>query len=960
MMDGTWLADRLRRNARLNKTRRGNKSRRGALGFSPLAEGRRAMAIESLEGRSLLSAAPTTFYVANSFYDQTTAANTATPAVGDLVNWLASGPFAEVDGLKFGVNAFTSIQAAVNAAASGDTIDVATGTYIENIEISQPVSLVGAGVQTVLHASQVPGATLGVGVAINAAAGTTSIAGFTIDGFRTGVNVDSGAAAMLSNDTISNSLGSGIFNSGALTLVDSSLVHNQGGTQGAGGGLDNGGTATVIASTFAENFAIRGGGIYNIGTLTVSDSTFSGNLANVAGGGISNRSILTINSSTITGNTAGTLQGGGLDNPSFANVANTIIAGNRVTGANAVDPDVYGAFAATDHDLIGVLGDATGFATTGATASVIVGSDDAATIGLGPLADNGGPTQTIALLPGGLAINGGQASPGAPFAVSALDQRGQPRTSNGTLDIGAYETAPLTSYVANSFYDQTLGQTTSAPNLGDVVNWLASGPFAEVDGLTFGLNAFTSIQAAANVGSRTVDVAAGTYSENVVLARPVSLVGAGSQSVLEATLGAGIGVSINSPAGSTSIEGFTIEGFQTGVSVDKLATAALANDTISNGVGTGISNNGVLTLSESRVLNNQGGTLGGGGGLLNSGTATVIASLFSGNFANVGGGIYNFGTLTVSDSTLTANSALLAGGGIENNGTLTVDSSTLSGNTAKTQGGGGIFNLRIASVANSIIAGNSVTGANAVDPDVSGVYAATDHDLIGVLGDATGFATTGSTASIILNSDDAATIGLAPLADNGGPTQTIALLPGSLAINAGNVSPAAPFAVPVTDQRGQARVVNGMLDIGAFQIAPTTIAVQNISATEGASTGLITVATFTAAASDFAATINWGDGQSSVGSVTGSVAAGFTISASHTYAEQGIYAVSVSLADPSVSASAAGTATVSDPQVLISTLPAHFVEASATTVNVATFTDPGGAEPIGEYSVTIDWGDNSP
>ena len=223
-------------------------------------ERRRAMSLEPLENRQLLSAVPNTFYVANAFYDQTTGQSTAAPAAGDTVNWLASGSFAEVDGLTFGANAFTSIQAAVNAAASGDTIDVAAGSYVENVDIASPISLVGAGPQTVLKGPS----TLGTGIAIDATAGTVNVDDLTISGFQTGVTVSSASAANLTGDTITGNItGSGIFNHGTLALSESSVTDNLLGTGGSGGGILNGGVMTITASTISGNFANIGGGIYN-------------------------------------------------------------------------------------------------------------------------------------------------------------------------------------------------------------------------------------------------------------------------------------------------------------------------------------------------------------------------------------------------------------------------------------------------------------------------------------------------------------------------------------------------------------------------------------------------------------------------------------------------------------------------------------------------------------------------
>ncbi|HVA46390.1 MAG TPA: FG-GAP-like repeat-containing protein [Pirellulales bacterium] len=126
----------------------------------------------------------------------------------------------------------------------------------------------------------------------------------------------------------------------------------------------------------------------------------------------------------------------------------------------------------------------------------------------------------------------------------------------------------------------------------------------------------------------------------------------------------------------------------------------------------------------------------------------------------------------------------------------------------------------------------------------------------------------------------------------------------------------------------------------------------------------VALATFTVAngspePSAMAATIDWGDGSTSAGSV--SLSAGiYTVSASHTYSEEGTKSVTVALADTSgATATATGTATISDPAVVATGgFSYSAVEGStAAAQTLVTLTDLGGAEPLSNYSATIDWGD---
>ena len=236
-----------------------------------------------------------------------------------------------------------------------------------------------------------------------------------------------------------------------------------------------------------------------------------------------------------------------------------------------------------------------------------------------------------------------------------------------------------------------------------------------------------------------------------------------------------------------------------------------------------------VTASISGLTITGGNTASNGAGLYNSGTTTLTDCTISGNTAiggsvtNEGGGIFNSGTLTLTNSTISGNKAFYGpgpqyssyGGGIFNSGLLTVTSSTISGNSAAYLGGGGIDNSGgTATLNDTIVAGNTYVffGNSDVVGPVSGSY-----NLIG----------TGGSGGLVDGADGnlvgVANPGLGTLGNYGGPTQTMALLPGSPAIDAGNNS-LIPSGV-TTDQRGLPRIVNGTVDIGAFESSGFTIAV---------------------------------------------------------------------------------------------------------------------------------------
>jgi hypothetical protein len=151
--------------------------------------------------------------------------------------------------------------------------------------------------------------------------------------------------------------------------------------------------------------------------------------------------------------------------------------------------------------------------------------------------------------------------------------------------------------------------------------------------------------------------------------------------------------------------------------------------------------------------------------------------------------------LTISNSTISNNGH---GGAIENQGPLTITNSTVSANQ------GGIDDSVIAALGDTVVAGN--TGA-----DLGGPVMSLGHNLIGDGSHGSGFADT----DLVGTAQNPIDPLLGPLQDNGGPTQTMALLPGSPAIDAGDNT-----AAPMWDQRGAPfhRIVNGVIDIGAFEV----------------------------------------------------------------------------------------------------------------------------------------------
>jgi hypothetical protein len=178
------------------------------------------------------------------------------------------------------------------------------------------------------------------------------------------------------------------------------------------------------------------------------------------------------------------------------------------------------------------------------------------------------------------------------------------------------------------------------------------------------------------------------------------------------------------------------------------------------------------------------------------------------------------GSLTLRNCTIAGNSAIsdpnnketaanhYFGGGILNAGQLSLQSTTICQNQAQFDGGG-LRNIGQVDMVNTLIADNiSLTGTAA---DVSGTVTSKGHNLIQKPAGAT---LVGGNSDDILGADAK----LDTLRDNGGLTETVALLSGSAAIDAGDGT-----VGPGTDQRGMPRPVGSVCDIGAFEYQPTPV-----------------------------------------------------------------------------------------------------------------------------------------
>jgi CSLREA domain-containing protein len=227
--------------------------------------------------------------------------------------------------------------------------------------------------------------------------------------------------------------------------------------------------------------------------------------------------------------------------------------------------------------------------------------------------------------------------------------------------------------------------------------------------------------------------------------------------------------------------------------------------------------------------------LGGAIYVFQDASLTIEDSAIAGNTATDGGGVYSEGALSLTRSTVSGNAATGLGGGVwggdvEFGGSVSITSSTVSGNTAS--GGGGVAAGSLA-IARSTIAGNTAGRGAALLKQSAGSTTINDTIVAAATADACAQLTT-VTGNHNLSSDTTCPFGspgdkqgidplLGALQNNGGPTNTQALLTGSPAIGGAN-----PVTCAGTDQRGTARPQEGTCDIGAFEyVSPPTQASPN-------------------------------------------------------------------------------------------------------------------------------------
>ena len=654
---------------------------------------------------------------------------------------------------------YSSVQAAVDAATGGNTIDLVDTritTGATSLVIAKNIIIEGSGGwSTVLAAdsslnssvivvglNNAPAVALyNFGIRDGHANGSTPNGGAILNngnlqlremviannaatGNGGAIYISNGAFMSLDRSTVSGNSAAGdggaIYNLGTAYSVDSTIANN---TAVNGGGAYNGlsGIFRLNRSTMNDNAAVNGGAVYSLGSFYGENSTIADNTASGNGGGIyvGNGAAASLNM-TIAYNTA-SVNGGGVyvaSGSSFSAI-NTIVAYN--TNGGGAYSDLYAADGAvinisTHNDLIGNYTYFKNHTPVSGNFNFNYGID--AALFAGSLTDNGGWTETLALTSSNKAIGGGDSN----ISISN-DQRGY--LTNGTRDIGAYEYNGYVgwfSYTSGNSPVQTY-VTSIQQGLNDI-----KAQALKYNNLTLNLINTRILESGISINLDIITSDDKTYI-------PVLITIAGSvqgETVISGGhLGRIFSISSNDIAGGTlTLNRLTVAD---GSALVKLNPNIIPKP--SDGFGGAAYVYGAnLKLNNVSVINSYSDRDGGAIYSIDNpagidgktdvvGNVNIQNSFLGWNFsANSGGALALAGTSTtvVNDSTLYGNISGGSGGAIAyfGKGAFAMTSDTVAYNLAMTPSGGGIY-LASQDGSGTLTAGNNLLAHNyqTLNPD---------------------------------------------------------------------------------------------------------------------------------------------------------------------------------------------------------------------------------------------------
>jgi hypothetical protein len=636
------------------------------------------------------------------------------------------------------------------SVASGDTINVAAGTYTDHPAFNSNRAVTVNGVGTVTYNGGAAGSVFTVNVGVtntltlnnltltNGKATTATTGGaLTISTGKvvaTGVNLTastastsgggayvgaaSGNSLSMTNGTVASNTapnGAGIMTIGAPVTLDGTTVTGNTAT-GNGGGIDVSNASASLtmtngtvggATAAAKNSAANGGGIYTAGgPLTLNGTTISGNAGAIGGGVYVLAGTSNLTNLTVSGNTASNV-GGGIVSAGTTNVSGGSIAGNSAAAQGGGLWNNIGTTTLTNTSMTGNSAPTGGAVyNTGTNGTV---NTSGATISSNTASTSGGAIYNAVAtskvntsggsISGNTAPNGGAALNAGIMVVdgTALD--------NNTANGGAAANAGNGGAIYNAL-TLTVKNATWTGNKA-----IASSGITGYGGAVFSSNLAANTSPTNTFTDTTINggaVSGGNAVWGGAIAVYQNVTGSGTPAKITGT---GLTLSKNVAAvaggiysyGSVSLTGSTLDQNK-------------ATDT-GGGYGGGLyvaaaaGTSPALVVDDTDVTGNSA-AVAGGGGILGAGVTSQIrnGSKVNGNSAPSGAGLYNGSALSVTDSQVNGNAASVNGGGVYTLAPTSLVNTTIDANTAAFLGGGLVGGAAI-TMTGGEVDGNNAYGA---------------------------------------------------------------------------------------------------------------------------------------------------------------------------------------------------------------------------------------------------------
>ena len=626
------------------------------------------------------------------------------------------------------------------------------------------------------------------GLIYNASSGNISFTSSTIgSNFSFGPggvinNQNGGSIGFYNSTVISNSSispGGVVYNTNAAissVISNSTVISNS--SSNFGGVIyndGNGGAMTVYSSTINYN---KNGAIYssNGASLTISNSNLISNTSNTQGGAVYLVSgNLSVSKSNFNSNQSygpgGAIYASNVPNISLSSSTFISNASGGQGGAISASGTGSGNLSVYSSTLNynSVNGGVGGAINSSGYASTTISNSDLISNTAG-----GGPGGAIYNSDGNLSIynsrfnnNKSNTSPG-----------GGVFNGNGTINV-----------VGSTFLSNTAGP-------GGAI-YSSNGGNSTIYSTTLSYNTSSSIGGAVSISSSSLTISNSTLISNTSTSPGGAVYfGGGILGIYGSNLS--LNSSGNSPGGAIYSGGSSLV----------ITTSNFISNTTTILGGAIFNTASDMAISNATFSGNNAQLGGGAIASLSGGTGTISNSTFDHNMAfSAGGAITNTVSLIITNSTFASNSSTGGNGGALANatsGVITVTNGTFSGNSA-VNGGGAIFNAGTANLKNSILAGSSNCASQGSSITNGGYNLSSDNSC----------SFSGTSQNNVSN------LNLGTLTDNGGATETIMLLPGSIAIGfVGSNN------CPATDQRGATRPAvgcsAGAVEVGTSSVSLTT------------------------------------------------------------------------------------------------------------------------------------------